>query len=59
MRRNRAKRLLRESARAIAWRPGADVVLIARAACADACLGDVLPDVRGAAVHLELVEDVA
>jgi ribonuclease P protein component len=33
--RNRAKRLLREAAQRIDWPDGLDVVLIARAACAD------------------------
>jgi len=36
VRRNRAKRLMREAARACAWRDGLDVVLVARAACAEA-----------------------
>lgn len=35
VRRNRAKRLLREAARGIGWRDGLDVVLVARAACAE------------------------
>jgi ribonuclease P protein component len=35
VRRNRAKRLLREAARARAWRDGLDLVLVARAPCAD------------------------
>jgi ribonuclease P protein component len=32
--RNRAKRLLREAARHVAWAPGTDVVLVARGGCA-------------------------
>lgn len=35
VRRNRAKRLLREAARGRAWRDGTDVVLVARAPSAD------------------------
>jgi ribonuclease P protein component len=35
VRRNRAKRLLREAARARTWRDGLDVVLVARAPSAD------------------------
>jgi len=38
VRRNRAKRLMREAARLHAWREGLDVVLVARSACADADL---------------------
>jgi ribonuclease P protein component len=34
VRRNRAKRLLREAARVRRWADGVDVVLVARAACA-------------------------
>jgi ribonuclease P protein component len=41
VRRNRAKRLLREAARSHTWVPGLDVVLVARAACADADLRSV------------------
>ncbi len=41
VRRNRAKRLLREAARGHLWRGGLDVVLVARADCADSGLGEV------------------
>jgi ribonuclease P protein component len=34
--RNRAKRLLREAARHVAWRPGTEVVLVARARAREA-----------------------
>ena len=34
VRRNRAKRLLREASRVLRWRDGLDVVLVARAGCA-------------------------
>lgn len=47
MQRNRAKRLIREGARRHAWRPGFDLVVVARPACADSNL---------AAVETELVE---
>lgn len=46
--RNRAKRLLREAARQVAWQPGVDVVLIARSACA----GSRLPEVAREVEHL-------
>lgn len=44
--RNRAKRLLREAAVRVDWQPGLDIVLVARAACADS---------RAPEVHRELV----
>lgn len=46
VRRNRAKRLLREAARAVAWRDGLDVVLVARRACADSDATAVTREVR-------------
>ena len=55
--RNRAKRLLREASRATAWTPGHDVVLTARAACADAHVVGVTDDLRTTASRLGLVED--
>lgn len=51
--RNRAKRLLREAARATAWRPGLDVVLVARASSADAHASDVIAEVGGLAEQLD------
>lgn len=57
VRRNRAKRLLREVARAIAWQPRTDVVLIARRACADVGFHVVHTDVHTTATHLGLVEE--
>ncbi len=50
--RNRAKRLLREASVRTDWRPGTDVVLVARAACAASALGDVLEEVDGLARRL-------
>lgn len=47
--RNRAKRLLREAARAVSLPPGLDVVLVARTACAQADL---------ASVHAELARSL-
>ena len=47
MARNRAKRLLREAARTVSFRPGVDVVLVARASCVSAAMP---------AVRRELVE---
>ena len=55
VRRNRAKRLLRESARGIAWRDGTDVVLIARAPCADSDLQRVREELERLARQLEAV----
>lgn len=46
--RNRAKRLLRAAAAALAWSPGNDVVLVARAACAEADMGQVRAELRSA-----------
>jgi ribonuclease P protein component len=51
--RNRAKRLLREAARAIAWRPGTDVVLVARAACAASDLDAVVAELTALAMRLD------
>jgi ribonuclease P protein component len=49
--RNRAKRMLREAARAVAWTPGHDVVLVARSATVttplDALIADVVRLGRG------------
>lgn len=39
--RNRAKRLLRESSRSLSLPSGTDVVLVARAACAESSLSEV------------------
>lgn len=50
--RNRAKRLLREASRRIAWQPGVHVVLIARPGCAASGLADVHADVAAGAVTL-------
>lgn len=50
--RNRAKRLLREAARVVAWSPGIDAVLVARAACADSTRDDVAREVAELATAL-------
>ncbi len=57
VRRNRAKRLLREAARQLSWTPGHDVVLLARADCAEARLDDVVEDLRSVASHLRLLDE--
>lgn len=59
VRRNRAKRLLREAARSVSWAPGHDVVLLARADCAEARLDVVVEDLRVAASHLQLLDEAA
>ena len=55
--RNRAKRLLREAARVVAWRPGHDVVLTARAAAAASGAREVTEDVLASATRLGLVHE--
>lgn len=57
--RNRAKRLLRESARALVWRPGNDLVLVARTGCPRAALRDVQAEVGTLARELALLEERA
>jgi ribonuclease P protein component len=54
VRRNRAKRLLREAARHVAWQNGLDLVLVARASCAAAQFDDVVADLDEAASSLAL-----
>jgi ribonuclease P protein component len=54
--RNRAKRLLREAARHVAWRPGIDVVLVARAACAGSMMHRVRDEVEQLADRLGVLE---
>lgn len=44
--RNRAKRLLREAARAVSWAPGHDVVLVARTATATAALDALVAELE-------------
>ena len=56
VRRNRAKRLLREAARPLAWRPGLDVVLVARAACAASDVHAVSAELTRLAVQLDAVD---
>lgn len=50
--RNRAKRLLREAARSVAWAPGSDVVLVARGGCATSTLAPVNAEVAQLAASL-------
>lgn len=45
VRRNRAKRLLREASRRLHWADGHDVVLVARSACAESTLQAVTDEV--------------
>jgi ribonuclease P protein component len=52
VRRNRAKRLMREAMRHASWRDGIDLVLVARASCADQRLAAVEADVTAAAQAL-------
>jgi ribonuclease P protein component len=56
VRRNRAKRLLREAARPLVWRSGIDVVLVARAACAASDQGTVTTELTRLAERLDAVE---
>ena len=57
--RNRAKRLLREASRHVAWQPGTDVVLVARAACAGSLMQPVRDEVEQLAGRLGVLEDAA
>ena len=57
--RNRAKRLLREAARSLAWRPGLDVVLVARAAAAGASFVAVREELAQLSTTLGLLREVA
>jgi ribonuclease P protein component len=59
VRRNRAKRLLRAAARAVRWRAGLDVVLVARAACAASDAHTVGAEMQRLAEQLDAVEAVA
>jgi ribonuclease P protein component len=57
--RNRAKRLLREAAQRIAWTPGFDVVLVARAGCASSELAGVHAEVVTLAAELGVTDGPA
>lgn len=57
VRRNRAKRLLREASRHLPWVDGHDVVLTARSGCADAHVDHVDRDLREAADRLALLRE--
>lgn len=50
--RNRAKRLVREAVRAIAWRPGTTMVVVARRSIVGSTLEQVTADLRIAATAL-------
>ena len=54
--RNRAKRLLREAARAQAWRDGIDVVLVARSACVSSGLAEVTDELRTLGARLGVLD---
>jgi ribonuclease P protein component len=56
VRRNRAKRLLREAARTRRWRPGLDVVLVARAGCGDSDLHRVNDELEALGERLGVFE---
>jgi ribonuclease P protein component len=57
--RNRAKRLLREAARDLPWRPGVDVVLVARAAAVERVRADVQDELARLALQLDVLEPAA
>jgi ribonuclease P protein component len=57
--RNRAKRVLREAARHVAWAPGTDVVLVARGSCATSPMGVVRDEVERLAGELGVLVDAA
>lgn len=48
VRRNRAKRLIREAVRATSWRPGIDAVVVARPSIVGVGMATVQADVRAA-----------
>ncbi len=54
--RNRAKRLLREAARALAWRDGIDAVLVARSACVSSGLAEVTDELRTLGARLGVLD---
>jgi ribonuclease P protein component len=57
--RNRAKRLLREASRTVAWKPGLDVVLVARAASVHSGLSKVQAELEELVPALEAVQEAA
>ena len=59
VRRNRAKRLLREAARDITWIDGIDVVLVARRGCPGSDFQHVRQDVAGCANRLAIATETA
>jgi ribonuclease P protein component len=61
VRRNRAKRLLREAAHRLPWSPGREIVLVARSTAADATMGQVHDELEhlARAAGLLAVADIA
>lgn len=57
VRRNRAKRLLREAARSVSWRPGTDVVLVARRGCATSGMREVQTEMTALGKGLGVVAE--
>lgn len=55
--RNRAKRLLRETARGLAWGRGQDLVLVARSGCPRAGLREVQAEVGALARDLSVLQE--
>lgn len=55
--RNRAKRLMREAARGVPWRPGLQLVMVARPACAESGRGAVQSELEELAARLDLLRD--
>lgn len=56
--RNRAKRLLRETARRVRWRPGVDVVLVARRSTSLSTAPEVNAEVEALATGLGVADSV-
>jgi ribonuclease P protein component len=55
VRRNRAKRVMREAARQVPWAAGHEIVLVARAAAAAATMGEVRDELQRLAARADLV----
>ena len=59
VRRNRAKRLLREASRQVPWAPGHEVVLVAHPSAADASMDQVYTELRLLAGRAGLLAEAA
>lgn len=59
VRRNRAKRLMREAARGIAWADGVDVVLVARRGCPGSGSRSVWREIARCAQQLAIATETA